>query len=94
MKMIQSINRSPVHSAGPGGSPQYGQGGELGRSLQQLARLIKADAGVEAAFAEIDGWDHHGNENQQLSNMLRQFSTSPWRRSARIWATGWKTSSW
>jgi hypothetical protein len=40
-----------------------GQGGELGRSLQQLAPLIKADAGVEGAFAEIDGWDHHGNEN-------------------------------
>ena len=30
-----------------------GQGGDLGRNLQQLARLIKADAGVEAAFAEI-----------------------------------------
>jgi uncharacterized protein (DUF1501 family) len=44
--------------------------------LQQLARLIKADAGVEAAFAEIDGWDHHGNENPQLANMLRQFSSA------------------
>ena len=38
----------------------------LGRNLQQLARLIKSDAGVEAAFAEVDGWDHHQNENQQL----------------------------
>jgi len=70
MKLIQSINRSPYNPQGA----QYGQGGELGRSLQQLARLIKADAGVEAAFAEVGGWDHHGNENQQLSNMLRQFS--------------------
>ena len=73
MKLIQSINRSPYN---PEGGAQYGQGGELGRSLQQLARLIKADAGVEAAFAEIDGWDHHGNENQQLSNMLRQFGAA------------------
>jgi uncharacterized protein (DUF1501 family) len=71
MKMIQSINRGPYT---PRSGVQYGQGGELGRSLQQLARLIKADTGVEAAFAEIDGWDHHGNENPQLSNMLRQFS--------------------
>jgi uncharacterized protein (DUF1501 family) len=55
---------------------QYGQGGDLGRSLQQLARLIKADAGVEAAFAEIGGWDHHGNENPLLSNVLRQFSSA------------------
>jgi uncharacterized protein (DUF1501 family) len=73
MKLIQSINRSPNP---PQGGAQYGQGGDLGRSLQQLARLIKADAGVEAAFAEIGGWDHHGNENQQLSNVLRQFSSA------------------
>src|SRR5580692_589615 len=73
MKLIQSINRSPNN---PEGGAQYGQGGELGRSLQQLARLIKADAGVEAAFAEVGGWDHHGNENQQLSNLLRQFSSA------------------
>jgi len=71
MKLIQSINQSSYR---PQNGAQYGQGGTLGSSLQQLARLIKADAGVEAAFAEIDGWDHHGNENPQLSNMLRQFS--------------------
>jgi hypothetical protein len=55
------------------------QGGELGRSLQQVARLIKADAGVEAAFAEIGGWDHHVNELGQrandgpLANLLREY---------------------
>jgi uncharacterized protein (DUF1501 family) len=73
MKLIQSINRSPNN---PQGGAQYGQGGELGRSLQLLARMIKADAGVEAAFAEVGGWDHHGNENPQLSNLLRQFSSA------------------
>jgi uncharacterized protein (DUF1501 family) len=73
MKVIQSINRSPNN---PQNGAQYGQGGDLGRSLQQLARLIKADAGVEAAFAEIGGWDHHGNENQQLQGLLRQFSSA------------------
>jgi uncharacterized protein (DUF1501 family) len=82
MKMIASIGvgASPVREAEGGlggpGVPRYGQGGELGRSLQELARLIKADAGVEAAFAEIGGWDHHGNENQQLANLLRQFSSA------------------
>jgi uncharacterized protein (DUF1501 family) len=74
MKLLQSINRNPNNPQG--GAQLYAQGGELGRSLQQLARLIKADAGVEAAFAEIGGWDHHGNENQQLSNLLRQFSSA------------------
>jgi uncharacterized protein (DUF1501 family) len=73
MKLIQSLNRNPYN---PQNGAQYYQGGDLGRSLQQLARLIKADVGVEAAFAEIGGWDHHGNENQQLSNLLRQFSNA------------------
>ena len=63
----------PPGLIGPNG---YQQGGELGRSLQQIARLIKADAGVEAAFAEVGGWDHHQNEPNQLSNMNRQFAAS------------------
>jgi len=70
MKMIHSITQGPYN---PAGGAQYQQGGELGRSLQQVARLIKADVGVEAAFAEIGGWDHHGNEPGQLFGLLRQF---------------------
>ena len=73
MKLMQSFSKAAYV---PQNGAKYEQGGELGRSLQQLARLIKADAGVEAAFAEVGGWDHHGNENQQLSNMLRQFSAA------------------
>ena len=77
LKIIRSIAQQP-NTQVPGGpqAPQYGQGGELGRSLQQIARLIKADVGVEAAFAEVGGWDHHGNENVQLSNLLRQFGSA------------------
>jgi uncharacterized protein (DUF1501 family) len=73
MKMIQSLNRTPYT---PSSGAQYGPGGELGRSLQQIARLIKADAGVEAAFAEIDGWDHHQNEPGQLNSVARQFGSA------------------
>jgi uncharacterized protein (DUF1501 family) len=80
MKLIQSIQSGPQNPvqgvAGPGATAVPQSGGELGRSLQQLARLIKAEAGVEAAFAEMGGWDHHSNENQQLSNLLRQFSNA------------------
>jgi uncharacterized protein (DUF1501 family) len=80
MKMLQSIGMvSPANSQE--GVPfnnryTYNAGGELGRNLQQLARLIKSDAGVEAAFAEVDGWDHHQNENGQLPNLLNQFSNA------------------
>jgi uncharacterized protein (DUF1501 family) len=68
-RMIQSLSKTPYN---PSFGAQYGPFGELGRSLQQIARLIKADAGVEAAFAEIGGWDHHQNEPFQLNNVCRQ----------------------
>ncbi len=73
MKMIKTVNQQQSLQAQ---NTLYQQGGELGRNLQQVARLIKANVGVEAAFAEVDGWDHHGNESNQLSNMLRQFGTA------------------
>jgi uncharacterized protein (DUF1501 family) len=73
MKTIRTINQQPYN---PSNNAQYGPAGELGRGLQQIARLIKADVGVEAAFAEVGGWDHHGNENPQLSNLLRQFASA------------------
>jgi uncharacterized protein (DUF1501 family) len=71
VNMIQSISRAPYT---PANGAQYA--GEFGRSLQQIARLIKADVGVEAAFADIGGWDHHSNEAPQLTNLLQQFGTS------------------
>jgi uncharacterized protein (DUF1501 family) len=84
MKIIQSVAKEPVpNGAAPmvpatpqGNRPTYNAGGQLGRNLQELARLIKAGAGIEAAFAEIDGWDHHQNENNQMSNLLREFSNA------------------
>jgi uncharacterized protein (DUF1501 family) len=77
MKIIQSIGKEQANRMmPPGDGPQYAQGGEFGHGLQQLARLIKADAGVEAAFAEVGGWDHHGNENNELFGLLRQFSNA------------------
>jgi len=71
VKIIESINRSPY---APANGAQY-QGG-FGNALQQVAHLIKADAGVEAAFVDIGGWDHHVNEGPQLTNLLREFGAS------------------
>ncbi len=55
----------------------------LGRSLAQIAQLIKAGVGLEVAFAEMNGWDTHSNQSLgnnpsqgQLANLLRDFSTS------------------
>jgi uncharacterized protein (DUF1501 family) len=51
--------------------------GRFGDSLRQLAQLIKANLGVQVAFADIGGWDHHVNEGStegQLANVLGDFS--------------------
>jgi uncharacterized protein (DUF1501 family) len=34
----------------------------LGEALAQIAQLVKADVGLELAFAESTNWDHHVNE--------------------------------
>jgi uncharacterized protein (DUF1501 family) len=46
----------------------------FGKSLQEIAELLKADLGLEVAFLDSGGWDHHVNEGGvqgQLSNLLR-----------------------
>lgn len=55
----------------------------LGRSLSQIAQLIKAGIGLEVAFAEMGGWDTHSNQalgnnpsQGQLANLLRDFSAA------------------
>ena len=52
---------------------------EFGNSMKQIAQLLKANLGVEAAFTDINGWDTHQNQgsvNGQLSDRLRDFSNS------------------
>jgi uncharacterized protein (DUF1501 family) len=49
--------------------------GRFGTGLAQIARLIKADVGLELAFTEIGGWDTHANEGGatgQLANRLKE----------------------
>lgn len=46
-------------------------------SMKQVAQLLKANLGVEAAFADIGGWDTHqaqGSTQGQLANRLREFA--------------------
>ena len=48
-------------------------GGELGDQLKTIARVIKANVGLEVAQADYNGWDHHsgqGGANGRMSQML------------------------
>jgi uncharacterized protein (DUF1501 family) len=63
----------------PSGGAEYPRG-RFGDSLRQIAQLIKSGVGVEMAFADIRGWDHHVNETGQrasegqLANLLRDYA--------------------
>jgi uncharacterized protein (DUF1501 family) len=49
----------------------------FGQNLQEIAVLFKADVGLETAFLDSGGWDHHVNEGGvegQLSNLLRDLA--------------------
>jgi uncharacterized protein (DUF1501 family) len=48
----------------------------FGQALKQIAQLVKADVGLEVAFAEIGGWDTHVNQGAaqgQLATRLDDF---------------------
>lgn len=75
MRLVESIQKRPYTPANGAKYP----GARLGQSLNQIARLIKADVGLEVAFTDIGGWDTHVNEvgpqphTGQLANLLRDF---------------------
>ncbi|HTV55927.1 MAG TPA: DUF1501 domain-containing protein, partial [Terriglobia bacterium] len=53
--------------------------GPLGRHMQEVAQLIKEDLGLEIAFVDVGGWDHHVNEGGvtgQLAARLKEFGDS------------------
>jgi uncharacterized protein (DUF1501 family) len=75
VKMLRSADPSKYKPAPGVDYPK----GHFGDSMRQLAQLIKANLGVQVAFADIGGWDHHVNEGAtegQIANVLRDFSQS------------------
>jgi uncharacterized protein (DUF1501 family) len=78
VKLMQSIQKQTYTPANGSKYP----GGRLGQSMQQIARLIKADVGLEVAFTDVGGWDTHVNEvaqkpsQGQLANLLNDFGQS------------------
>ena len=72
---VTTLERVGTENYNPANGVAYPRG-PLSRSLQQIAQLIKADVGLEVAFAEVGGWDNHVNEGGvegQLAARLKEF---------------------
>lgn len=75
VKMLRAANPAQYRPAAGVVYPN----GAFGNSLKQVAQLLKANLGVEAAFSDIGGWDTHQNQgaaNGQLANRLTEFSNT------------------
>ena len=49
---------------------------DIGAALGAAAAMIRSDAGLRVATAELGGWDHHSNELTALPNLVRDLSLS------------------
>lgn len=72
LKVLDTLRSTPYT---PANGVKY-PNGRLGDSLQQIAQLIKADVGLEIAFAECGGWDTHASQGAaqgRLGRLLQEF---------------------
>jgi uncharacterized protein (DUF1501 family) len=73
VKMLKSADPSKYQ---PENGAEYPRSA-YGDALRQIAQLVKADVGLEIAFAEAGGWDTHVNQGAsvgQLAQRLNDFS--------------------
>jgi uncharacterized protein (DUF1501 family) len=69
--------RSATGTASPSPAGARYPAGDFARALRQIAQLIKADVGLEIAFADIGGWDTHvrqGGATGQLPQRLAELA--------------------
>ena len=75
---IRELDRVEADAAPLVAGAEYPRG-PLGKSLGEVATLIKAGVGLEIAFVEVGGWDHHVNEGSvdgQLARNLEPFASA------------------
>jgi uncharacterized protein (DUF1501 family) len=75
VKMLRAADPGSYRPASAANYPNS----NFANNMKQIAQLIKANLGVEAAFTDIGGWDTHQNQGAiegQLANVLRDFSQS------------------
>ncbi len=71
IKALEKASQTPNDASYPGGG--------LGNQLATIARVIKADVGLEVAQADYGGWDHHsgqGGAGGRQAQMLHELSAN------------------
>jgi uncharacterized protein (DUF1501 family) len=74
IEMLKKANPGGYTPANGAAYPRSG----FGEAMRQIAQIVKADLGLEVAFAELGNWDHHANEGGatgQIANRLDDFAS-------------------
>jgi uncharacterized protein (DUF1501 family) len=72
VKMLRAANPEQYK---PAAGVQY-PASAFGQTLLQISQLVKANVGLQVAFADVGGWDTHANQGAargQLSTRLKEF---------------------
>ena len=78
VEAIKTLKAANPQQYQPQNGAQY-PNSQFGQRLRQIAQLIKADVGLEVAFADVGGWDTHANQGGatgQLAQRLGDFASS------------------
>jgi uncharacterized protein (DUF1501 family) len=65
VKMLKSADPARYQPENGADYPRSG----YGEALRQIAQLVKADVGLEIAFAEAGGWDTHVNQGSSAGQL-------------------------
>jgi len=65
---VRMLREADPSRYAPGNGAEYPRSA-YGEALKQIAQLIKADVGLEVAFAESGNWDHHVNEGAAVGQL-------------------------
>ncbi len=68
IEAMRSVKYQPADGAAYGAD-------DFSKGLAQLAQLIKADVGLEAASIDIGGWDSHFTQQTQLDPLTKNLAT-------------------
>ncbi len=73
---VRMLETTKPGSYSPANGAEYPRSG-FGEAMRQIAQLVKAGLGLEVAFTELSGWDHHVNEGSttgQIATRLDDFA--------------------
>lgn len=73
LELLKSLEKLDPDTYKPENGADYKKT-DLGRGLQQIAQLIKADVGLEIGSVDLGGWDAHAGEDILMARLMPELA--------------------